>query len=125
MKPSRKLAQCRFEVLSYTWCDGFINSYLDDDESTVIFDCIEEAMEDLQHDFDIWSDQVRSGERAPETVFEDKEFLVRCVNTEMECKVQLVLGTLFLVTDDGEYIKRESFSEINRTGEFHSKPPAQ
>lgn len=124
MNSTTKMTQARFEVLNYTWCDGYINSYLDDHGLPVVFDCIEDALDDLQHDFDIWADQVRSGERAPECAFDDEEFLIRCVNTGTTCNVQLVLGTLFLVTDDLEYIKRECFPEINRTGEFCSKQPA-
>src|SRR3990167_9196907 len=96
---------CKFEVLTYAWCDGFANSYLNEADLPVTFDCIEDALEDLQDDFDIWANQVRSGERDPDNIFCDDEYLIRCIDTGSGCKVKLVLGTLFLTPDEGKFLR--------------------
>lgn len=112
--------QCRFEVLVYTWRDGFENSWVDDEGMPIIFDNIEDAVSDLQQDFDIWAKQVRSREREPEAIFREEEFRIRCVNTGTECNIALVLGVVFLILDSGEFLKQSDYALINHTGFFKS-----
>lgn len=112
--------QCRFEVLVYSWCDGFENSWVDDEGTPIVFDNIEDAVNDLQQDFDILAEQVRSGKREPDAIFGEEEFMIRCVNTGTQCKIALALGAVFLISDHGKFLKRSDYPLINHTGFFQS-----
>jgi len=108
-----------FELLHYVWLEGFLNNLLDESERPVVFNSVEEALEDFQRDFDTWAEEIRRGERDREEAFDPEEFSVRCVETDACCEFKLVGGKLVLIAKDGRKLKSKSVLEkINRTGLF-------
>lgn len=41
-----------FELLHYVWLEGFLNNLLDESDRPAVFNSVEEALGDLQGDFD-------------------------------------------------------------------------
>lgn len=117
--------QCKFEVLVHSWSNGFENSLADDEGIPIVFDNIEDAVNRLQRDFNILTEQMRTGEREPEDIFEEEEFLIRCVNTGTQCKITLVLGVVFLILDNGEFLRQSDYVLTNHTGLFKSSGDRQ
>ncbi|MFY9328687.1 MAG: hypothetical protein WAO76_11825 [Georgfuchsia sp.] len=110
---------CRFMVLSYAFCEGYESYYLNEHGVPVLYDSIEDALADIQSEFDRWADEVRSGEREPEDSFDEEEFLVSCANTGTNCRVANVHGTIFLIDEFGNFLKSKAEMEtINLTGDF-------
>ena len=110
---------CRFMILSFAVCEGCESYYSDEFGAPVLYGSIEDALTDIQEEFDRWADEVRSGEREPEDSFSEEEFLIYCVNTEINCRVANVHGTIFLVDETGNFLRSKAEMEtINRTGEF-------
>ena len=87
-----------FELLTYIWCEGFCDYVFDEQDRPFVFDSIEEAVAELQEDFDIWTQQLRDGER--EYSFEPGEFRIRCVETNERYELELWNGKLRLVSID-------------------------
>jgi hypothetical protein len=106
-------------ILSFAACEGYESYYLDEFGVPVLYDSVEDALADLQEEFDRWADEVRSGERDPEDGFSEEEFLVSCANTGTNCRVANIHGTIFLVDEIGNFFRSKIEMEaINRTGEF-------
>jgi len=113
------ISHYHFELLHYVWLEGFTNNLLDAFDEPVVFNSIEEALEDLQDDFDTWTEEIRKGEREREEAFDPKEFSVRCVETDAHCELKLANGKLILIANDRRKLKSKlDFEEINRTGLF-------
>ena len=84
-----------------------------------MFDSIEEAIEELQDDFDIWAQEIKDGERESDCSFSAEEFMIRCVGTDSRCNVELSAGKLCLVSiDRGNVIPSQEYMRINQTGLF-------
>lgn len=106
-----------FELLHYVWLEGFLNNLLDESDRPVVFDSVEEALEDLQGDFDTWADEIRRGERDREEAFDPEELSMRCVETDARCGFLLVGRKLVLVSDR-QFKSKRDFERINSTGLF-------
>ena len=106
-------------VLSYVFCEGYESYYLNEHGVPIVYDCVEDALADIQSEFDRWAYEIRRGEREPEDCFSEEEFLVSCANTGTNCHIENVHGTIFLIDEAGNFIKSKAEIEtINRTGEF-------
>ena len=107
----------RFELLNYVWLEGFRSYIFDEHDKPFLFSSIEEAIEELQDDFDTWAQEIKDGER--EYGFDAEEFMIRCVETNACCNVELLNGKLHLVPDDRRArVPRQEYERINRTGLF-------
>jgi hypothetical protein len=107
----------RFELLAYIWVDGFCSYVFDEDDKPFLFDSLEEAVAELQDDFDIWAQQIGDGER--EYGFDPEEFMIRCVTTDARCRLELSDGRLRLVSvESGEVIHGQEYGRVNRSGLF-------
>ena len=91
-------ASHRFELLTYIWCDGFRSYVFDEQDKPLVFDSIEEAVAELQEDFDIWARQLRDGKRGYD--FDPSEFRIKCLESNERCDLELFNGKLRLVSID-------------------------
>jgi len=111
-------ASCHhFELLHYVWLEGYINNLLDECDRPIVFDSVEEVLAELQDDFDIWAEEIRTGERQCKEKFDTKEFMVRCVETDARCGFMLVNRKLVLVSDC-QFQSKQDLERINSTGLF-------
>lgn len=108
-----------FELLHCIWLNEFINNLLDEHDKPIVFDSVEEALADLQDDFDTWAEEIRRGERERDEGFSPEEFLVRCVETDAPCELKLVGKKLVLISNGGRQLRsKRDFVRINRIGLF-------
>jgi len=52
-----------YEIFQYSLCEGWINNLYDSDNKPYIFGTIEEAIVELQSEFDDWRSEIECGER--------------------------------------------------------------
>lgn len=109
----------KFEVLLYTYFSGWTGFAYDEEDHEVAFNTVEEAIEDLQEAFDVWSQQVRDGEREADQSYDPSDFAIRCATTADMCGVKLRDGRVKLNPASGVVVEdRSEFSKINESGRF-------
>jgi hypothetical protein len=100
-----------FEVLLYTFFDGWTSFAYDENDDSVTFSTVQEALRDLQSAFDIWEAQIKDGERGIGDSYLPSDFAIRSTATNERCGLAL----------DGGQIRLQSsaeFAKINATGQF-------
>lgn len=108
-----------FEVLLYTYFDGWTGFAYDDNDEPVNFGTVEDALEDLQGAFDIWERQVAEGERTPDQGFSPDDFAIRSRRTGELCRIAASRNKVVLRTRDGRKIQSSlELARINSTGRF-------
>ena len=108
-----------FQLLLDTFFSGWTGFGYDENENPVTFSAVEEALADLQSVFDIWEQQIRDGERAPDELYSPDEFGICCVTSGEKCRIAMSGGKVFLTRSDGVPIKGASdLAVINQTGRF-------
>lgn len=107
-----------FEVVTYIWQEGFRSFVFDEHDAAVWFDKLELAVDDLQGCFDIWSMQLKNGER--EWGFDIEEFRIRCVETNAICNLGMSNNRIHLQSADSQRrtIDKTEFPRIDKTGIF-------
>jgi len=108
-----------FQLLLDTFFSGWTGFGYDENENPVTFSAVEEALADLQSAFDIWEQQVRDGERAPDESYSPDEFAISCVTTGEMCRIAMSGDKVVLKRSDGVPIKgAKDLATINLTGRF-------
>lgn len=70
-----------YEILQYSLCDGWVNNLLDGDGKPCVFATLEEAVVELQGEFDDWNAETRSGERDAGDGYDIGAFRIKCAST--------------------------------------------
>lgn len=116
MKSNRN-SKYSFELLNYVWLEGYCTYILDANDQSYRFHSIEEALLELQEDFDTWASEIRRGER--EDGYEPEEFMIRCTETGALCGVQMIKERLYLMSlDTAKIVQSTDYHRINSTGSF-------
>ncbi|MGH6628354.1 MAG: hypothetical protein ACREB3_01325, partial [Burkholderiales bacterium] len=110
-----------FQVLTYTYFDGWTGFAYDEYDKSVNFETVEEALTDLQSAFDIWERQISDGERTPDQSFSPDEFAIRSLSSGELFRIAMSRGGVVLQTKDGRKIENAlDIARINSTGHFES-----
>lgn len=108
-----------FEVLLYTYFDGWTGFAYDDNDEPVNFGTVEEALADLQSAFDIWARQIVEGERTPDQMSSPDEFAIRSRFSSELCRIMVSRNKVILRARDGRRIQSSfDLARINSTGRF-------
>ena len=109
----------QFEVLLYTYFEGWTVFAYDEDDHPVKFGEIEEALADLQDAFRIWDQQILDGERTPDQSFSPDDFAIRSVVTGDLCHIAVSKNVVVLTGKDGKALASQiELGKINLTGRF-------
>lgn len=81
-----------YEILQFSLSDGWINNLYDGDNNPYVFTNLEEAITELQEDFDRWRTEIEVGERGIEEGYDIDTFLIKCNANDAICKLSLVNG---------------------------------
>ena len=109
----------QFEVLLYTYFDGWTGFAYDEDDHPVKFGAVEEALADLQDAFKIWDQQILEGERTPDQSFSPDDFAIRSVVTGDLCPIAVSKNEVVLRGKDGKALASHiELEKINLTGRF-------
>ena len=108
-----------FEVLLYTYFDGWTGFAYDEYDHPVKFGAVEEALADLQDAFTIWEQEIRDGERTPDQSFSPDDFAIRSVVTGDLCPIAVSKNVVGLRGKDGKTLASQiDLEKINLTGRF-------
>ena len=64
-----------YEILQYSLCEGWINNLYDGGDCPYVFSSIEEAVAELQEEFDDWQAEIEAGDRDEEDGYDIATFL--------------------------------------------------
>ena len=81
-----------FELLNYVWLEGFVSYYFDINDKPLRFPSLNEALAELQDDFDIVAQEIADGGREPDCGLSPEEFQIRCVETDARFAIEWMNG---------------------------------
>lgn len=87
-----------YEILQYSLCEGWINNLYDGSDSPYVFTSIEDAIAELQEEFDDWQTEIEAGERDEEDGYDISTFQIVCNKTRVAYELDLVAGKVVVIS---------------------------
>jgi len=81
-----------YEILQYSLCDGWVNNLLDGEKNPYVFATLEEAIAELQEEFDDWNAEIQAGDRAKDDGYDICAFQIKCAATGIVYALDLIEG---------------------------------
>ncbi len=94
MHPARKT---EFEILQYSLCEDWINNLYDSNDCPYVFATIEEAIAELQEEFDDWQSEIAAGERDEEDCYDIATFKIVCNDTGVAYELGLIAERIVVI----------------------------
>lgn len=91
------MASTGFEILQYSNCEGWVNNLFDGNDNPYVFSTIEEAVAELQEEFDDWLVEIEIGDRTEEDGYDISTFQIICDKTGIAYELDLVAGKVVVV----------------------------
>lgn len=79
-----------YEILQYSHCEGWVNNLYDESTNTIVFDTLEEAVAELQAEYDDWNAEIQTGVRSKEDFYDISTFQIKCIETGIVYALDLV-----------------------------------
>ncbi len=76
--------------MQYSICDGWINNLYDGNDEPYVFASLEEAIAELQVEFDDWQSEINAGERDEDERYDISSYEIVCNTTGLVCALDLV-----------------------------------
>lgn len=70
-----------YEILQFSLCEGWINNLFDGNDKPYVFTTLEEAIAELQEEFDDWQAEIESGSRRKDEGYDICTFRIICNET--------------------------------------------
>jgi hypothetical protein len=86
-----------FEILQFSLCEGWINNLYDGGDSPYVFTTIEEAIAELQEEFDDWQAEIEAVDRDEGERFDIATFQIICNKTGVAYELDLVAGKVVVI----------------------------
>lgn len=86
-----------FEILQFSLCEGWINNLYDSNDNPYVFSTVEEAITELQEEFDDWQNEIETGEREEEDDYDISTFQIACNKTGVAYELALVDGNVAVI----------------------------
>jgi hypothetical protein len=86
-----------FEILQFSLCEGWINNLYDSNDNPYIFSTLEEAIAELQEEFDDWQSEIENGEREEEDGYDIFTFQIICNKIGIAYALDLVAGKVVII----------------------------
>jgi len=87
-----------YEILQYSLCEGWINNLYDSSNMPYIFVTIEDAIAEVQDEFDDWRMEVQAGERGEDVGYDINTFQIVCNATGVIYDLDFVEGKVIVVS---------------------------
>jgi len=87
-----------YEILQYSLCEGWINNLYDSSNMPYIFVTIEDAIAEVQDEFDDWRMEVQAGERGEDEGYDINTFQIVCNATGVIYDLDFVEGKVIVVS---------------------------
>jgi hypothetical protein len=85
-----------FEILQFSLCEGWVNNLYDGNNVPYVFNTFEEAIAELQEEFDQWQSEIESGERGEDEGYDICTFQIVCNTTGLTYQLDLVSGKVLV-----------------------------
>ena len=82
--------------MHYSVCEGWINNLYDTDDDPYVFSTLEEAIAELQEEFDEWQAEVEAGERDEDERYNISSFEIVSNTTGEVYKLDLIEGDVIV-----------------------------
>jgi len=92
-------AKNAYEILQYSHCEGWVNNLYDENKNTYVFATIEQAIAELQEEFDDWNAEIKAGERDKEDHYDIFTFQIKCIETGKVYALDLIEGKIIIASD--------------------------
>ena len=79
-----------FEILQFSLCEGWINNLYDGNDNPYVFSTVEEAIAELQEEFDDWQSEIKNGDRDEEDGYDISTFQIVSNKTGVAYELDLV-----------------------------------
>jgi hypothetical protein len=86
-----------FEILQFCMCEGWVNNLYDGNDKLCVFVTLEEAIAELQEEFDDWQAEIQAGDRNDEDGYEISTFQIICNKTGVAYVLDLVAGKVVVI----------------------------
>ena len=86
-----------YEILQYSLCEGWVNNLYIDSDTPYVFATLEEAVCDLQDEFDDWQAEVINGLRGEDEDYEIEAFRIIDNNTGIVYELDLIEQQIVIV----------------------------
>ena len=86
-----------YEILQFSLCEGWVNNLYDGGDCPYVFSSIEEAVAELQEEFDDWQAEIEAGERDEEDKYDISTFQIICNKTGVAYELDLVAGKVVVI----------------------------
>src|SRR3989338_1127046 len=88
-----------YEILQFSLCEGWVNNLCDGNDELFFFARLEDALTELQEEFDDWAAEISVGERREDEGFDIGEFHIMCAETDKVYELDLNDGKVIVFAD--------------------------
>lgn len=82
--------------MQYSICNGWINNLYDGNDNPYVFSTLEEAIAELQEEFDNWKAEIETGTRGEDEGYDIENFKIACKMTEEIYELDLIDGRVIV-----------------------------
>jgi hypothetical protein len=93
------MAKSGFEILQFSLCEGWVNNLYDNNDNPYVFTTLEEAIAELQEEFDDWQAEIEAGYRDEEDGYDISTFQIVCNATGKIYQLDLADGRVIGCSD--------------------------
>jgi hypothetical protein len=83
-----------YEIMQYSLCDGWINNLYDGNDDPYVFSTLEEAIAELQDEFNDWQAEIENGDRDEDDGYDVSNFQIVCIATGIVYALDLIEGNV-------------------------------
>ena len=85
------------EILQFSLCEGWVNNLYDGNDNPYVFSTVEEALAELQEEFDDWQTEIAAGARDEKDGYDIAAFQIVCNKTGVAYELDLVAGKVVAI----------------------------
>jgi hypothetical protein len=86
----------KYEVLQFSLCEGWVNNLYDGNDGPYVFTSIEEAIAELQEEFNDWQAEIEAGERGKDDGYDIRTFQIINNATGVVYELDLIEGNVIV-----------------------------
>ena len=79
-----------YEIMQYSICDGWINNLYDSNDDPYVFSTLEEAIAELQDEYNDWEAEIENGDRKEDNGYDICSFQIVCNTTGILYELDLI-----------------------------------
>ena len=85
-----------YEIFQYSLCEGWVNNLYDGNDNPYVFTTLEEAIAELQEEFNEWQAEIEAGERGEDDGYDICTFQIICNATCVVYGLHLIEGKVIV-----------------------------